>query len=1335
MPVVPPYGGDVTMETPNTDPICMNRHRNYKVSLSIGRGTDMMIPLVSVLDTGAGPNIINANVLPAVWRTSIKSTSVPPLVDAQSRPLRCLGVLPLIVRIGQFKARVHFVVVTNMAVDCILGTSFCDRHVHGIFPRTRRVAFHDGSSVPIIGQTAGLPKFGVPQAPPPAQNPKLNTSNRVRLARKILLPPMTQTEVDVRVDQGGLRFIQAHPKLIDKHMSLAANGVMDVTPNRPFRILMSNFGAEAMRLPKNTVVALSLPAPAAILTVNPYTMNPDHPPDKHKSVHRGERPDTNPVGQNWQEDVHIGLEDDHSRAAVINLLSQYQDMWSGKLGTISAAKHRIEVLPDARPIYQQPYRAGPQAREAEKREIEKMLSAQVIEPSSSEWASPVVFVPKKDGTLRFCVDYRRLNAVTKRDAYPLPRMDECIDSLGEATIFSTLDCNSGYWQIEIDDRDKDKTTFTSHSGLFRFLRMPFGLRNAPATFQRAVDIILSKVKWQFALVYLDDVIIYSKTVSDHFNHVRVVLSMLQKAGVSLKLAKCKFFDASVDYLGHVVRPGQLEVASRTVDAVRQFKTPADQGELRSFLGMCNVYRRFVPNFARVAAPLNQKLKKGEPFQFDSLNDEEYKAFADLKVRLISPPVLALPRHGLRYTLDTDACAHQVGCALLQDQPNGDKLPIGYWSRTLTTAERNYSTTEKECLAIVWSVLTLRPYLYGQQFTIRTDHEPLRWILNIVDVSGRLARWRLRLSEYDFIVEYRPGRKNNLADGMSRMPTAAGDQRKLEDDIPCLAILPNPMTETDPTPVGGLWDTEGECPFVENVKVLTLAEEGGEESDIVPITVEEFLQAQATDSFCQEKAKAVGDSDSQFDYDRYGLLVRKAPLDGALQRVVPKALRARLLYLTHYPRLAGHPGGTRMYLTLRRDFYWPQMGNDVHAVARDCRSCAQMRGTRYKHQKYLKLFPAAGPLEFVAMDLLGPLPKTKSGHVYVLVITDRFSKLTRAIPLGSTTASSVAKAFLEHWVYVYGVPNYLLTDNGPQFAAKFFDTVCGMLGVKHFFTTAYHPQTNGQAERFNKTILDRIRHYVVEHQADWDKFIQPLAYAYNMQVHRVTNTTPFDLVLSRHPPDIIIRGQTTAIPSTVPDTEATPVQVKRNILRKLRQALQAARSRSTQAQKRYKEDFDRKVRFRISLQPGDYVFVDRPPRTATDSGTEDTTTRKLLPRATGPFEVKSASEDTVTVEQDGLLNTISIDRVTKVPSTTPAHTRSSEATEDSRRPLPDETDGGEQEPPPEEYAVDRIVGHKYTSEGMLYQVRWFGYSAEEDTWEPEVHIPYNFIKRYWDRMGN
>ena len=322
-------------------------------------------------------------------------------------------------------------------------------------------------------------------------------------------------------------------------------------------------------------------------------------------------------------------------------------------------------------------------RKAEQDEVDRMLRAGVIEPAQSEWASPVVLVPKPDGSLRFCIDYRRVNAITVRDTYPLPRMDECIDSLGDASVFTTLDCNSGYWQIPVAPQDRDKTTFTCHAGTYRYRRMPLGLTNAPATFQRTLDIVLSSFKWKSCLVYLDDVIIFSKDMESHFAHVEDILKALGQAGITLKLSKCSFFTDTVKYLGHVIKPGTLQVDEVATMALKKASSPKTQTQLRSFLGLCNVYRRFVPRYSHVAAQLIALLKKDQPVNLAPFGESETNAFISLVEAITSPPVLGLPKTGIPLEVDTDARDYQVGAALFQVEKDGRRKPIGFWCRTLT----------------------------------------------------------------------------------------------------------------------------------------------------------------------------------------------------------------------------------------------------------------------------------------------------------------------------------------------------------------------------------------------------------------------------------------------------------------------------------------------------------------------------------------------------------------------------------------------------------------------------------------------------------------------------
>jgi len=333
-----------------------------------------------------------------------------------------------------------------------------------------------------------------------------------------------------------------------------------------------------------------------------------------------------------------------------------------------------------------------------------------------------VLFPTKDDTLRFCVDYRLLNVVTKKDSYPLPGMDECIDSLGEATVLSRLDCNARYWQVAIALDDREKTDFVCHEGAYQYQRMPFGLTNAPATFQRALDIILSGVKWKSCLIYLDSFIVYSKTAEEQDGHFDRVLRLLRDAGVTLRLPKCRFFRRTVGYLGHEIKPGRLGVMDAHTRALQAAHFPTSSTQVPSFSGMCNVLRRFVPSFSGMTAPLTDLMGSTAPVLAPPAPTLQQQAFDRLKKAGTTSPILALPRRGRKYDLDVDVCWTQVGAALLHEQNDGKLQPVVYISRRLATNGLPYKVTEKECLGVVWASIKLRPYLQGDRFFVRTYHE-------------------------------------------------------------------------------------------------------------------------------------------------------------------------------------------------------------------------------------------------------------------------------------------------------------------------------------------------------------------------------------------------------------------------------------------------------------------------------------------------------------------------------------------------------------------------------------------------------------------------------------
>jgi len=470
----------------------------------------------------------------------------------------------------------------------------------------------------------------------------------------------------------------------------------------------------------------------------------------------------------------------------------------------------------------------------------------------------------------------------------------------------------------------------------------------------------------------------------------------------------------------------------------------------------------------MAAPLSDLMGSTAPGPVPPATPLRHQAFDRLKEARTAPPVLALPRRGRKNVLDVDACGTQVGTALLQEQDEGKLQAVAYISRGLATNELRYGVTEKELLAVVWTSLKLCPFLEGDRFIVRTDHDCLRWILNI-EGSGnpRLARWHLRPRELKFDFAYKLGMTHYLADSMSRLEYGASDERAFDDAVPVFATRANTVRRLDAAKyVGG--------PTVRGIK-----------RDMV-------LSAQAADGFCQEVARALNAGRHiPFFEDPDGILQRRAAPDGAHQMVFPASLQEQVLLLEHDATLAGHPGDSYMYAAMRRYDYCVGMAADVVSYIRKCDSCARQRVRPLARRSPLTLFPATMPLQDIAVDLYGPLARTAAGHRFILVISDRFTKLVRPLPMDGTTAVDWASVVLDYRVTAYGPPDRLLSDGGPQFTSHVWGQVCSLLSIEPKVTSSSHPQTNGQTERFNRTMHTTLNHYVAEHPRSWDQLLGAL----------------------------------------------------------------------------------------------------------------------------------------------------------------------------------------------------------------------------------------------------
>ena len=450
------------------------------------------------------------------------------------------------------------------------------------------------------------------------------------------------------------------------------------------------------------------------------------------------------------------------------LLQEYQDVIAiedDPPGRTNLVTHQI-ITENVPPIRQRPYRLSPVEHEFVGKELDHMLQQGIIRPSSSPWTSPIVLVKKKNGKTRFCVDYRKLNKVTKRDAYPLPRIDEILDSLGKAKWFTSLDLASGYWQVEMSEADREKTAFITKQGIFEFNVMPFGLTNAPATFQRLMDRVFHDIKDKYVLVYLDDINIYSNTFEEHIQHLTEVLERFRQANLKLNLEKCHFCKKELTFLGHIVSEKGIQPDPGKIDKVKNFPTPTNVTELRGFIGLASYYHRFIKEFASIVEPMHRLLRKDIPYIW---NEDCQKAFEILKEKLTTAPILIYPDFAKPFILHTDASYLGLGAILAQEDDEGNEHVVAYASRSLVGAEYNYSPTEIECLASVWAMKYFRPYIYLMDFILVTDHAALQWMMNNPNPNKRMTRWILTITDYPFQIRYRKGKKHQNADTLSRIP--------------------------------------------------------------------------------------------------------------------------------------------------------------------------------------------------------------------------------------------------------------------------------------------------------------------------------------------------------------------------------------------------------------------------------------------------------------------------------------------------------------------------------------------------------------------------------------
>lgn len=789
-----------------------------------------------------------------------------------------------------------------------------------------------------------------------------------------------------------------------------------------------------------------------------------------------------------------------------------------KLSFTSEIKHKVNTKHDM-PIYSKLYRYPEVHKEEVNRQIQEMLKDGIIRESTSPYNSPIWIVPKKQDfsniqKWRIVIDYRKLNDITIEDRFPIPNIEDIFDKLGNSQYFSTIDLAKGFHQIEMDPSHIHKTAFSTANGHYEFLRMPFGLRNAPATFQRLINNVLKDYIGKICLVYLDDILVFSTSIEEHMESLNKVFKCLQNANLRIQPDKCLFLSRETEFLGHIITPEGIRTNPKKVEAVDKILLPRNQKEIKSFLGITGYYRRFIKDYSKVAYPLIKYLKKGARI---NLKDVDYRnAFEKLKLLIKSDPILVHPDFKKIFTLVTDASNFALGAALMQN----DRI-ISYASRSLNGHEKNYSTIEKELLAIVWATKHFRPYLFGRRFIIRTDHRPLVWLSNLKEPNSKLQRWKIKLNEFDFDINYIKGKENVIADGLSRVVQHEDDNviinlnELFEEDIETVH-----SAETDSTDFIKI--TENALNVFKNQLILKNAGKQSSskkilfkkkiretwfltpDSDILELMREKLPERGLLVVFCPDNKLFLQFQELYIKYfvkNKNLKILRTCIL---LEDITDEGKSLQIIETEHLGN--NHRGINETFAEIKKKFYYPTLQKVIQKYINNCEICNKAKYDRnpIKHSLNITHTPHKHN-EIIHVDIWYP-----QRNIMYLTTIDKFTKYATAHQLNDRTWVSIVNAIKLRIQYL-GKPEILVTDNELDVAAvkQFLKDY----GVQVIFTTTYNKTGNSDVERLHLTLNEHIRLF----NADSNNFdnlqeqVTKAIIAYNNTIHSTTKLKPIDFI--------------------------------------------------------------------------------------------------------------------------------------------------------------------------------------------------------------------------------
>ncbi|UTT93978.1 hypothetical protein NDA17_001927 [Ustilago hordei] len=957
----------------------------------------------------------------------------------------------------------------------------------------------------------------------------------------------------------------------------------------------------------------------------------------------------------------------------------------------------LELIEGGKPPQGPLYLKGPKEMSELRRYLDENLEKGFIRPSKSPARSPVLFVPKKDGGLRLCVDYRGLNEITVKNRAPLPLIEEQLFLLRKARIYTKLDLRAAYNLIRIAKGDEWKTAFGTQLGLYEYLVMPFGLANAPAHFQSFINDIFRDIIGVYVVVYLDDFLIFSDTEEVHVKHVTEVLTRLRSNRLFAKLSKCEFHTKTVEFLGYIIKPTGIEMDPEKVRTVKEWPMPESIHDIQRFLGFANFYRRFIAHFARIAKPLTALVKPIERFKKFELPEEAQQAFHKLIQAFTSAGVLQHFDYHLPTRLETDASDFAIAGVLKQEH-EGRWHPVAFYSRKMSSAEKNYEIHDKELLAVVACLTQWRHMLAGlpNQLVILTDHEALKYFKSQRRITGRQARWAILLADFDFILQYRPGDKGGEPDALTRrtdMQPAGEEQdhnvrqllppRVFKETADHDSLLVAPMISMESIASKGLKDLvkifqplDQELQEIHRKKPFEVRDDlwysGGR------LVIPKVIMPGRTNNRHSRSAKEV---------------------DG--QSLSVEHLRFMVMTQCHDGITAGHVGRDATIKAAQRHYWWPNMTAWIADYVASCPVCARYKAPR--HRPYGLLQPLATPDRpwgSISLDFIEGLPTSKKydSKTYdsILVIVDRLTKFAILAPTHKTvTAKQTAVLLYGHMVRLFGYPDHMVSDRGRQFISGAWKAFAEQMGVKHSLSTAYHPQTDGQTERVNQVIEQYLRMYCNYEQNDWANLLDTAAFVYNNTVHNSIGVSPFFACYGWNPkahPDI-------------PQRLGVNDPGRFEYLMDGKERCKYLQEQIREAQRRSVNQYNRKHKD-IEFKVGDMVYINR------RNWKTRRPTPKLDTRFAGPYPVQERVGRRA--YRITLPANLRVHDVFHVSMLEPARTSSlpQRAEQPTIPSLPDED---------LDFEVEALIDKRSHNGTTEYKVLWRGYSEEAASWEPVENL--------------